>query len=442
MKPTKKIVITAILVFLAINLQAQSKGYNVNIKIKGAENLNTQFAYYQGDKQFVVQNAKFDKTGFVSLQGNEKLHPGIYFVVVGTIGYFDLLIKDEQEFSLKGDTSNLVGKMKVRGSADNQIFFDYQKKVLAKKKIITQHEARIKTLGKEKDSIKVYQNLVEQIRKELEQLVDETQKQHPGSYMAKLLNAMSEQNVSSFKFDDKDLLRTPFFHNMVRLFIKKNIDKKADYITFQTRKLLSSVRHQKSNYQYIASYLLNFYNSFYKTGINEVFVFIADNYFLPDKADWFNQKQLEEIKKRRDFLAQSLPGSPAQDLTVESTTGEFYSLHQMESEITLLYFWSADCGHCTTTTGILKKYYQSLLKNKVNVFAVNIDKDKKKWLKKVEETETEWINCYDPDETSEFRDKYYVYGSPLLYVINSDKKIESRKNGEDEIEALCKSLIK
>ena len=88
-------------------------------------------------------------------------------------------------------------------------------------------------------------------------------------------------------------------------------------------------------------------------------------------------------------------------------------------------------------------YLKELLKEKnIEIFAVNIDKDRQKWLKKVEETEAEWINCYDPDESSNFREKYYVFGSPLLYVIDKSKKITSRWNGEEEIKALCEKLAK
>jgi len=427
---------------VAFHYQAIAQGYKIDVKIKGAGEQSAQFAYYQGDKQYVVQNAKFDRNGQLTLQGGKELPSGIYFIVVGKLGFFDILIRDQQEFSLKSDTTDLVGLMNVKGSADNDIFFRYQKEVLKKKEPIALIEARIKSLTKKNDSVVIYQEQIKQIRIELEKIVEETQKNYPNSYMTKLLSAMSLQNVDDFNFADKDLLRTPFFHNMVRLFIKKSVEKNAKYIKYQTQKLLSSTRTEKSNYQYIASYLLNFYNTFYKIGMNEVFVFIADNYFLPNKADWYNKEQLVQIKTRRDFLAQGLPGKPAQDLTVESITGEYFSLHQMESQITLLYFWSADCGHCTTSTEILKKYYEALMAKNINIFAINIDTDKKKWLKKVEEKGTEWINCYDPEGVSGFRDKYYVFGSPLLYVIDTDKKIVARKNGEEEIEKLCKELLK
>ena len=405
----------------------ESQAYKIDIKIQGANNLESELGYYLGDKQFVVQKTKFDEKGRISFEGKEKLLSGIYFIVVGNKGFFDLLIRNEQQFSVHSDTVDIINEMKIKGSAENEIFYSYQKKVFKIKRQMAVIESRAKQLEKDNDSIQIYENEQKGLEKELHQLASETQKQNPDSYLAKILNAMNLPNEDQFDYSDEELLRTPFFHNMVRLFIKKNIEKNSGYIKYQTSQLLDSLKLPAANYQYIATYLLNFYNSFYKVGIDEVFVYIADNYFLPDKAKWLNDKMLVQIKERRDFLSQSLPGQPAQDLTMESTTGEFYSLQQVNSNFILLYFWSADCGHCSESSKILKENYEALLKKNIQIFSVNVDKDREKWLKKIEEMATPWLNCYDPDENSKYRDKYYVYGTPLLYLIDSKKMIVTKK---------------
>ncbi|MDF1547581.1 MAG: thioredoxin-like domain-containing protein [Bacteroidales bacterium] len=426
---------------IACNLQIKAQAYRIKAKIKGANEMEAQLAYYQGDKPVLVQNGKFDKNAQLTFEGNEKLPTGIYFIVIGNLGYFDLLIRDEQQFSLQSDTAGLINEMKVKVSADNEIFFDYQKKVLKLKTSIAENQSNIKLYNEQSDSVKLLKIENEKLEDHLNTLVETTQKKYPGSYLAKILHAMSISDVDKFNFADEDLLRTPFFHNMVRLFIKKNIEKNSAFIKSQTRQLLDSVKSTQANFEYIATYLLNFYSTFYKTGINDVFVFIADQYFLPDKAKWLSKEILSKINERRDFMAQSMPGMPAQDLKLESTTGEYFSLLQVESPLTFLYFWSADCGHCTTSTNILKENYEALSLKNVSIFAVNIDKDKDKWLKKIEETESPWLNCWDPEEVSGFRDKYYVYGTPLLYVIDANKKIIAFKNGETEIESLVNQII-
>ncbi len=433
----KRFIIPLIILLIGIDITAQ---YKIELEIKGAANMNAQLAFYQSDRQLVVQNGKFDQKARLTFKGDKNLQHGIYFVVVGK-DFCDILIRNEQHFKLKGDTSNLALSMKVTGSKENKIFFEYQREVFKLKMKIKELEEKI--ANAKNDSIKIaeYNSDIEKVTSKIQQVPDKFEKQYPKSYIVKILNAMSA-NLDEFDFADPELLLTPFYYNKVRLFIKKSIDKNYRYINFEIQKLLNSIKHQKYNYNYVATYLLNFYNTFYKVGINRVFVFIADNYFLPDKAYWFNAEQLKQIKERRDFLSQAVPDKTAPDLTLESIGGEYFSLSQTGAIQTLLYFWSANCGHCTKTTKILKDNYDYFKSKGIEVFAVNIDDTKQKAVDKINELQTNWINCFDPMGESNYRDKYYVYGSPLIYVINQKNKITDMANGEIEIEDLVKKLLK
>ena len=433
-----KLLIISTLLFLKSALIGQA--YEIKVHIKGAENQKAQLAYYLGENKYVKQTANFDKKGKLIFKGEKNLATGIYIIIVDN-GYFDFLIDKEQSFSLSSDTSNLIKHMKVSGSKENELFFSYQNKVIELNNKSKEIGKKIELIDKQNDSLAILKIQKKEIEDSLSGLWQELVKEQPNSYLAKILTAFNNRNVDKFKFSDPDLLRTPVYHTMLRLFIKKNINKSSSYIIFETKQLLNSLKPVKANYQYVANYLLNFYNSFYKIGMNEVFVSIADNYFLPKKADWFNEKQLTEINKRRNLLAQSLPGETAPELTMESNNGEYFSLHQLESNFTMLYFWSSNCGHCTTATKALKKAYSDLQLKNIEIFAVNIDKDTTKWQSKIEKLDLQWINCQDINEVSNFREKYYVYGSPLLYFIDNKKNILSKLNGEKEIEQLIKKLL-
>ncbi|MCF6242892.1 MAG: AhpC/TSA family protein [Bacteroidales bacterium] len=416
-----------------------AQAYELKIQIKGAENKEVKLIYYLADNQYIKQQKQFDKKGKVVFSGKEDLPTGIYKIAVGQNNYFDLLIRNEQKFSLSSDTSDFIGHMKVKGSKENELFFAYQKQVIALK---TQLNNLNRQLHDNKDSTE--QNRLNQKIAETEKTLDNLWKNtitnYPNSYLSKILKAYNTMNVNEFNFADPEMLRTPIYYTMLRLFIKQNINKKPEYIIYETKKLLDSLKNVQDNYRYVADYLLNFYNTYYKNGMNEVFVYISDHYFLPDKANWFSKEQLSKIQERRDVLGQSLPGNTAPDLTLESISGEYLSLHQTEAKFVLLYFWSANCGHCTKSSTILKQYYPKLQEKNIEIFAVNIDKDTNEWKKKVENMDLEWINCHDENEVSNFREKFYVYATPLLYLINSKHKILSIQNGEIEIERLVKRL--
>ena len=441
MNTYSKSVSKLLIICFSLFSNAFAQSYNISLQIKGAGNQNVKLAYYLGEQQYIKQSGKLDKKGKYTFSGKEKLPTGIYKIIIGNQGYFDVLIREEQNFSISSDTADFILHAKIKGSEENKVFFDYQKKVILLK---TKLSALInKVQQTENDSLKTNQ-LKQEItatEKELDDLWQNTVKNYPNSYLSKILKAYNNMSVNEFDFSDPEMLRTPIYHTMLRLFIKQSINKKSEYIIYETDKLLDSLKNVPENYQYVANYLLNFYNTFYKNGMNEVFVHIADRYFLPDKASWFKKEQLEEIQKRQNTLAQSLPGHQAPDLVLESTTGEYLSLNQTEAKFVLLYFWSANCGHCTKSSTILKQYYPKLQKKNIEIFAVNIDRDSTQWKKKVEEMDLEWINCQDIHEISNYREKYYVYGTPLLYLINSKHEILSIQIGEEEIERLVKRLV-
>lgn len=436
--------ITSITILIAALFYLQphkmlAQAYTIKLKMKGAEGHHFQFGYYQADNQYVIQNGVFDKNGKAVIEGKEALPPGIYLIAIENGGSFDLLIKNANNLTISAQKSDILNTIKIEGSKENQLFFDYQRQINHFKTELAGLDSSLKSSSDEITLNKLNEQKTK-INEEMVRLVNEFRTKHQDSYLAKILKAMESSNPDEIDYADPDLLRTPFYHNMIRFFIRKNINSSPSYIISETSKFLEKIKPTEANYQFAVLYLLNFYNTFYKNGINEVFVFLADNYFLPDKAKWLNNDALSQLKQRRDFLAQGLPGMPAADLTLESTTGEYFSLHQTGSKMTLLYFWSVNCGHCNTSTKILLDHFKELTKKDIKIFAVNIDNDKDQWKKKVEELELPWINCYDPTGVSNYRDKYYVYGSPILFVVSQGKKILAVKNGESEIEDFIRQI--
>ena len=431
-------IITSLLIFTLSNLFAQ--GNKISLQIKGAENKDVKLGYYFGGNKYIKQKGSFDTKGKYTFTSKKALPTGIYIIIIGEQGYFDILIRNENKISLSSDTSDFIQHMKIKGSKENKLFFDYQKKVISIKSEINNLQEKLQKTNSQNNTDSILKQIIVEKEDELDNLYQQSVKKYPNSYLAKILKSYNAQDPTTFNFADAELLRTPIYHTMLRLFIKQNINKQPEYIIYETNKLLDNIKNVKENYEYVANYLLNFYNTFYKNGMNEVFVYLADHYFLPDKANWFNKAQLKKIEERRKLLGQSLPGNKAPDLVLESASGEYLSLNQMDSKFVLLYFWSANCGHCTKSSTILKQYYSKLRQKNMEIFAVNTDRDSSLWKKKIESMNLEWINCHDPNEVSNFREKYYVYGTPLLYLINKKHIILSKQNGEEDIEKLIKKL--
>ena len=102
-------------------------GYEIRIKITGLRDSLVHLANYYGDKQYLKDSAKVDAAGNVLFKGAEPLPGGIYLFVFPNKTYFELLVDKEQKFSMECTMGQVIETMKVKGSTDNQLFYDYLK---------------------------------------------------------------------------------------------------------------------------------------------------------------------------------------------------------------------------------------------------------------------------------------------------------------------------
>jgi len=111
----------------------------------------------------------------------------------------------------------------------------------------------------------------------------------------------------------------------------------------------------------------------------------------------------------------------------------FVSLHDIEKDFTIIYFWEPDCGHCAEATPRLKAYYDTAKDHGVEVFSVCTAGEKAKWQKYIADHKLNWINGWDPERRTNFGFYYNVEATPLIYILDRDKNIIAKKIGVDDI---------
>ncbi len=435
-------------IFLFSFCNSQSQGYKIKIEIKGAENTDAWLSYYYEDQYFTVSQIKLDSKAAGIFEGENKLDGGIYFIAVGEKGYFDLLIADDQEFALSTDTSNLTVNMKIKGSDDNDIFFGYQKKMF---ELVTQKSELDTLKSKMTDSTEINKTEIEisKLNNKLEGLWKETIDEHSESFFATLLKAMhtfdasaEEDPFSYVDFSDDRLIRTPFFYNIIRYHIATYIEADVTQINEENDKLLKKCTND-TVFQYVATYLLNFYRTFSKIGINEVFVHLADNYFLNGKINSLNDTAINLISEQTEIFRSANIGSDAYDFKIYSSTGDSIRVLDFDTQFRFIFFWSIGCGHCETAAQSLKEYYTQITEMNIDILAINTDgKDIESWKKYIEEQGYTWKNGIDLADSSRYKEHYYVCSTPLLYVIDKQGKIANKMFGEDQIQQYIEYITK
>jgi hypothetical protein len=107
--------------------QAESKNFDITIKVEGIKNDYGILAYYYGDKKFVRDTLRFNEKSIAEIKGEKDIKPGVYLVVFPTNNskYFEFII-NETSFQIETDTSDFVSKMKSKNSIENKIFYEDQ----------------------------------------------------------------------------------------------------------------------------------------------------------------------------------------------------------------------------------------------------------------------------------------------------------------------------
>ena len=125
-----KYCLLAVFAVLGCNFAKADGGYNIKVHIDGLADSTVYLGYYYGDKQYVKDTLKLDKKANGAFKGTKPLEGGIYFVLVPGNTIFELMIDNEQTFSVStkftGDASDLTKLLKTEGSDEVKMYVDYQ----------------------------------------------------------------------------------------------------------------------------------------------------------------------------------------------------------------------------------------------------------------------------------------------------------------------------
>src|SRR5512133_2657930 len=113
------VLITFLSVIPLLSSGQLKNGYEIDITIKDLKDSTIYLAYQLGDKQYIKDTLKLDRTGHGILHGREKLPEGIYLVVLPGKRYFEMLISGKQYFSLSCMYSDYFNTLRFTGSAEN-----------------------------------------------------------------------------------------------------------------------------------------------------------------------------------------------------------------------------------------------------------------------------------------------------------------------------------
>ena len=170
-------------------------------------------------------------------------------------------------------------------------------------------------------------------------------------------------------------------------------------------------------------------------GMDRVFVNLADKYYLSGECWWADSTLLSKMGERVNKIKPNMLGEIAPDLKMEDVNGKWQQLKYIKADFTILIFWEPSCGHCKKEIPKLYELYKSIRDKGIEVFAVYTQNDTTEWKKFINEhVILDWLNVYDKYRITNFRNLYDIYSTPVIYILDKNKKIIAKRIGIDQIE--------
>ena len=393
------LLIALVLLLLSVPLGAQTqptiKGCIANLPDTVS---NVKMAYIRGRSLGVKQEIPLNNGYFEATW--EHPERGIFVLYIDGMHTFDLVIS-EGTLSIDADY-NALAEVSLEGPGIEE--FQGFKSLISQEP--SEEEVRTYMLGIENPALRDF-------------LLPQILPLNPDTNVYWLRNHFWDYT----NLNSPSTLINPFFEKNRTIYFEQVLGHEPDTIIHHLTQLLAAPMDEKVRKVLISSATYHYETSQYM-GEDEVFVWLAQQFYRPDYADWVSKNDLAQIREKAEGLATELIGNPAPNFAFDTKDRGRIKLTDVESPITILYFWDSTCGHCRKETPRLKKFYEEYKDKGVEVVTITLENEFSDWEKYIAEHELTWINGYESDfERPNFLWYYYIPTTPKKLVLDKDKNI-------------------
>jgi len=456
----KKIFLLAGLI-ASLGFSAVAKdGYKITVKftdLKLKDSL-VYLAHYYGKPLPTIYKADsgyFDKNNTITFTSAESQIGGIYIILLGNHStYFEFLLNNGDDMTITATSKDLPTGLEFKGSPENERFVAYQKYLrnFGSKQQELQKEIGAAKTASDTAAVRAKATVAS---KELIKYRMDYVRNYPHSLLANIFSALwiptvpegehrlANGNIDStfpytyykkhywdmFDFTDDRLVQTPIYDTKIDEYFNKLVLPTVDSMERESDTILAKTRGHKEIFKYTLWWLTRNAENSKIMGMDELFVYLVEKYFMKGDAYWLSQEDLQKYIDRVQKIAPNVLGNVGPEIEMQDFSGKKIKLSSVKAKYTMLVFWEPSCGHCQKELPQLDSAYNAALKAKgVKVYAIRTEDDPQKWQDFIKEHHLEdWINVYDPEHLSDYRSKYDVYSTPVIYLLDENKKIIGKR---------------
>lgn len=434
-------------------LQSINSGYQITVSADSYKGKMAYLAYYWKDNPYIIDSIQVPPKGTFVFSGTEPLNTGQYLVFIKPDIQVELLIDKEQtdiNINLKKD----IDKSTISGNKDTELLWSYISDYNKLDKDLKNFERKIQNTNlSEKERIKLAKQYKQAYNK-VDELTNQQIQEHDGSWFASFVKAsrrvsplylvpenndqyrenkkfMRDHYFDNIDFTDGRLWNTNFFVSMLDNYLTELIPQHPDTIAKEECLLVEKTAHDGEAFEKMLSHLYNQASTSHAMGMENVWAKLAEEYIFDKNLNWIDSIQYNNMMASYYLIQHNRIGMQALDLKLESINGDTIHTNDIESDFTLLYFYSTDCGYCHKEIPLLRNDFYPKYKDKgFKVILVNLSRNVEAWKEFVEKNDLDiegWYNVHDPKYQSEYWLKYDTSATPSLYLMDKNKTIMAKK---------------
>lgn len=441
--------------------------YEIILKIEGGKDTMMMMGNYYARGNQVVDTAYRDDKGRFVFSGTDTLAWGLYFFANEKGEYVEFVVyKEKPFFTFETKEGDWTSNMKVKGSRENDFFFDFHRVDGQLSKTLMEKERTLDSAAfaafKRKELVR------------LDSIKTALIEQHPEKMLSKMMLAtkenytpvvdekgdtMTDEQRRDYYFhhyfdniplDDNFFVRTPkaVFYDRVMQFFDSYLKYAPpavieEYLDTVMRKSLKA----PNVFQYLVIQLTQKYLQSSVMVHDEVYVYLVQHYFATEANFWTSPSGIEKELTRANKWERLLVGHVAPELILYDTLRVPHSLHAMPNRWKILIFWSPNCGHCKH---IIPKVYDIYVANRekydLGVFAILSEPDDKTrvdwrdFLQNHGIDSPTWLNLDGGEANVDWHDVYDITSTPQIYLIDQYNVIQAKKLSDGNLEQVLRAV--
>jgi len=450
-----------------------SQGAHIALDIKPYKNQWVYLACYYGGIKALADSAYLNADGKGVIKTSKPFPQGIYIMASPSKSIlFEIMMGEDQQFSIEADTTNIEQSLRYSGSAENDLFAAYTTYIAPRAKLADSLQSNMP--GMTTAAQQAAGNELQRLNQEIMKYRVKVMEEHPQSMLSLMFKTLKginfppdlaqprtrKDSIAQYRygkdhywdevdFMDGRLVRTPVFENKLADYLENWVSPEPDSVIFEFNWMIALGRNDEEMFKYLISYFVDHYMYPKIMGQDKVFLHVFEQYLSGEKpkADFLNEKQMKIIRDRAYMLMANQLGTKAWNMNLPDPNGVLQSMYNIKAKYTVVAFWDVHCGKCKEDMPKMDTLYQQKWKqHNVQVYAVMVNESSMNdWKPFIGKLSSKWIHVHQPNEmrtaeekagTPNFRQLYDMRSTPTLFLLDADKRIIAKNIGLIDLDKL------